>query len=81
MTQFIGHDVIGLLGAYCFQKEYERPEEHKTRFQGEHTFIDMWVTRRGTTLGIYMPKVKRMKYVRPRTIEQFEEAVILAARI
>lgn len=70
-----------LLAAYGFTMAFERPEEHKTRYQGEHTFIDLWLTHRGVTMGIYNPRSKSVRYVRPRSPEQFEQAIIDASKL
>ena len=68
--------IIGLFGAYGFEVAKDVPDQFMMRFQGETTFIDVWKSRKGTTLGIYNPKTARMWYERNVTPEKIEDILI-----
>lgn len=65
----------GLIGAYGFE---EKPDDRmwQTRFENGRTFIDIWFGERGTTVGVYNPKTKRMWYKRRVTLESLESILL-----
>ncbi len=69
-------EILGLASAYGFELAIERPEEKKMRLQGEHTFIDVWSSFKGTTVGVYEPKTKRMWYKKRLDMFAFENLLI-----
>lgn len=70
-------DIIPLVEAYGFEFEFEKPNEKKMRFQGRGTFIDIWCSKRGTTLGIYNPKTKGFNFRKKLTLLDLENVLIM----
>lgn len=69
--------VISLCSAYGFRHQFTREKEHKMRFQKDTGgFIDLWITRKGMTIGIYNPLSKGMRYVRNSNIDVLETELI-----
>lgn len=69
-------EVKSIMSAYGFQPSFDPGTLKNFRFQGESTFIDLWDTKRGLTLGIYVPHLKRMRYVRPKSMGELEDQLI-----
>lgn len=66
-------DLIGLMVAYGFEPQYEKPEQYLTRFQGEGTFIDIWNGRKGITMGVYDSVRKYMRFYKKCSLENIED--------
>lgn len=66
----------GLMGAYGYEEEFSDRVQCLTRYQGEHTFIDIWDGRKGVTVGVYDPEKKSMWYERKCSLEDLEEILI-----
>ena len=69
-------DIKGLMGAYSMEVQAEEPEQNKVRFSGRGTFIDVWRTRKGITLGVYNPEVKACYYRRNMSAEKIEDILL-----
>lgn len=67
---------VGLMGAYNFELQFRRPEECKTRFRGNGTFIDLWEGRRGVTVGVYDPTTSSMRYVYRVSPGKLEDVIL-----
>lgn len=73
-------EIEGLLSAYGFSIDIEDPENKRIRFRGDDTFLDVWVTGKGVTVGVFNPHAKKMSYPVHRTwnLERIEDALIEA---
>lgn len=69
------HDLTGLLGAYGYEKQLDDPEHKRTRFKNESSFLDIWVGRKRTTVGVYDSHKKVMRYTRIRKLEDLEDLI------
>ena len=69
-------DLIGLMGAYGMELQFERPEEHKMRFKGNGTFLDVWTGKRGMTVGRYVPSVSGMTFHKRMDAEKLEGVLV-----
>lgn len=69
--------IIKLCSVYGFKHQFTREKEHKMRFQKDTGgFIDLWITRRGMTMGIYNTHTKGMRYVRNLNLDSLEDELI-----
>lgn len=68
-------DIIGLAGAYGMEIKFERPEESKVRLEGNGTFVDIWVSKRGITFGVYDPQTRHLRFMRKSTLEKIEDSL------
>lgn len=46
------------------------------RYQGEDTFIDLWHSKKGTTVGVYYPATSKMVYYRRINLDKLEGLLI-----
>jgi hypothetical protein len=70
------HEIHDLLSAYGYQKQLDDPENYRTRFRHDETgFLDLWIGRKRTTIGIYNPTTKVMHYKRVHTMEDIEHFI------
>lgn len=69
-------DLIPLVEAYGFDIKFHKPQEKKMRFQGHGTFIDIWCSKRGTTLGIYNPETSKMGFRKKLSMLDLENELI-----
>lgn len=65
-------EIDGLMSAYGYQVSFEDPKNHRTRYQGEDTFLDLWIGRKRRTIGIYNKRTGTMSYERVYELEQLE---------
>lgn len=67
-----------LMSSFGFVPKKYDPDQKKTRYQGEDTFLDLWQGKKGTTVGIYMRKYETMEFHRPHDLEDLEDVLIKA---
>jgi len=60
---------------YGFEVQFTKQEEHRTRFSNEVTFIDVWNSKNGITLGVYNPDTKHLVFSKPEKLEDVERAL------
>lgn len=65
-----------LTKGYGFEVQFEKRQEHKTRFSNEVTFIDVWSSKKGITLGVYNPDTKQITFSKPESLEEAERAIV-----
>ncbi len=46
------------------------------RYQGEDTFIDLWNSKKGTTVGVYHPQMRKVTYYRSISVDKLEGLLI-----
>lgn len=68
--------LIGLAGAYGMEVQFERRGESKIRLTGNGTFVDVWSGKKGITIGVYDPKLKRVHFRRKVSPDTLEDALI-----
>lgn len=72
--------LVGLMGAYGMTVKLERPQEKKIRFAGNGTFVDVWDSKKGVTLGVYNPDAQACFYKRNMTLFKIEDELIKIAK-
>lgn len=70
--------IVGLLGAYGFEVQEEDKLNKRTRFRDDETFVDVWETHKGVSMGIYSPVTKKISYPvkRAKRLGDIEDALI-----
>lgn len=68
-------EVIELLEGFGFSIDFEDEKQNKVRLQSEDTFIDVWNSRKGITVGLYNTETKNMKYARRVNCEILEKLI------
>lgn len=68
--------ILDLLKAYGFGIDFTDTKQKKVRLQNEETFIDVWDSKKGITVGLYNPRTKTVKYERRVNCEVLEKLII-----
>ena len=66
--------IDGLMSAYGFSVQTEDAKNFRTRYQGETTFIDLWIGRKRRTIGIHN-RNGTMSYKRVYDLESLENVI------
>lgn len=69
-------EITPLIEAYGFEIKFHKPQEKKMRFQGCGTFLDIWCSKRGTTLGVYNPKSHTVGFKKKLTMLGLENELV-----
>lgn len=71
-------ELIALMGGYSYVIKKEYLAEYKTRFVHEEGrgIIDVWMGRKGTTLGVYDPGHASFWFKKHATLDDVENALI-----
>lgn len=61
---------------YGMEVQLENEKEHRTRFRGLNTFIDVWFSKRGITVGVYNQESKSSEYYRRLSLNKLEDILV-----
>lgn len=70
--------LIALMGGYGYKIEREYLAEYKTRFRNEEGrgLIDIWMGRKGTTMGVYNPRTSTFWFKKQVDLNEIEKGLL-----